>query len=231
MKILREKLENQLICQSNVIFSTLDSSAKKSIALNIGQISTLIVDEATLSVESSMIIPLSLCPDRLVLVGDHMQLGPQPSFKELEARGYYYSMFERIIREKSCLKNSVMLNTQYRMHPDISCISNCLFYDNELIDGVKPEDRQIIQSFIFQKHINFINFNQQEEKNGTSYINQEEIDQVLKYVVALIDSGVDESQIGVISAYGAQTCLISDNLKWNNIRVKVSTIDSFQGIC
>ena len=217
MNFLREKLEEKIIQQSNIIFSTLDSSGKKSIVLNFGEISTLIVDEATLSVESSMIIPLSLLPDRFVLVGDHKQLGPQPSFKELEARGYYYSMFERIIREKTCLKNSVMLNTQYRIHPDISRFPNENFYDNELID------------FIFQKLLNFINFNHKEEKNGTSYINHEEINQVLKFVNSLIDSGVNPSQIGVISAYGAQTHLISENFRWYNLRVKVSTIDSFQG--
>ena len=29
------------------------------------------------------------------------------------------------------------------MHPEISCLPNCLFYDGELIDGVNPEDREI----------------------------------------------------------------------------------------
>lgn len=229
MNHLRDKLEEKIIQKSDVIFSTLDSSGKKSIALNIGNISTLIVDEATLSVESSMIIPLSLCPDRFVLVGDHKQLGPQPSFEKLEERGFYYSMFERIIKKKKCLKNSVMLNTQYRMHPDISRFPNNLFYDNELFDGVHPEERMIAKNFIFQKHLNFINFNHEDEQNGTSYINHEEINHVLKFVSSLIKSGVNPSQIGVISAYGAQTHLISENLKWNNIQVKVSTIDSFQG--
>ena len=229
MKHLRDRLEEEIIRESDVIFSTLDSSGKKSISQNIGQISTLIVDEATLSVESSMIIPLSLCPDRFVLVGDQQQLGPQPSFKELDNKGFYCSMFERIIEEKSCLKNSVMLNTQYRMHPDISCFPNNLFYDNELIDGVRPEERMISTKFIFQKHLNFINFNHAEEQNGTSYINQEEIKEVLKCVNSLIESGVEPSEIGVISAYGAQTHLISESFKMNCLQVKVSTIDSFQG--
>lgn len=229
MNYLRNILEKQIITESNVIFATLDSSGKRSIAQNIGKISTLIVDEATLSVESSMIIPLSLCPDRFVLVGDHKQLGPQPSYKELEVKGYYYSMFQRIIKEKICLQNSVMLNTQYRMHPDISQLPNNLFYDNELIDGVHPNDRKISKNFILQKHLNFINFNKEEERNGTSYFNQEEITLVYRFVQSLIESGVQNSQIGVICAYGAQAQLISENFKWNSLRVKVSTIDSFQG--
>ena len=36
---------------------------------------------------------------------------------------------------------AVMLRTQYRCHPAISAIPNELFYDNQLIDGVAPEDR------------------------------------------------------------------------------------------
>ena len=241
MKDLREKLECQIIDESDVIVSTLDSSAKRSISISImpyskitssnsnSKLGTLIVDEATLSVESSMIIPLSLCPERFILVGDHKQLGPQPSFDELRKKGYYHSMFERIIHKKLCLKNSVMLSTQYRMHPDISRIPNRLFYDDELIDGVQPDMRKIAENFVFKKHLNFINNNTKEEKNGTSYINREEIKIVFKLVTSLTKCGVIPSQIGVISAYGAQTQLISENLRINNIRVKVSTIDSFQG--
>ena len=229
MKDLREKLENIIIKESDVIFSTLDSSSKYSILKNIRPVSTLIVDEATLSVESSMIIPLSLCPDRFVLVGDHKQLGPQPSFEELNKKGYYQSLFERIIQKKLCLKNSVMLSTQYRMHPDISRMPNQLFYNNELIDGVQPRDRKIAEKFVLKKHLNFINNSSKDERNGTSYINKAEIIIVSKLVNSLIQCGVNSSQIGVISAYGAQAQLISENLKNNNLRVKVSTIDSFQG--
>lgn len=45
----------------------------------------------------------------------------------------------------------------------------------------------------------------------------------------MINCSVSPSQIGVISSYGAQTQLISENMKKNNLRVKASTIDSFQG--
>lgn len=93
-----------------------------------------------------MIIPLSIRPDRLILVGDYKQIGPQPFYEELKQKGYYISLFERVLKDKTCLINSVMLNTQYRMHPDISLISNHLFYDDELVDGVRKEDIHISEN-------------------------------------------------------------------------------------
>ena len=57
----------------------------------------------------------------------------------------------------------------------------------------------------------------------------EEIDNVVKFTRSLIDNGVQSSQIGVISAYGAQTHLISERFKSDCINAKISTIDSFQG--
>lgn len=57
MRELRDQHEFRIISESEVIFSSLDSSSKFSIARNIKPISTLIVDEATLSVESSMNTP------------------------------------------------------------------------------------------------------------------------------------------------------------------------------
>ena len=38
--------------------------------------------------------------------------------------------------------NAVLLRTQYRCHPRISAISNNLFYNEQLIDGIGEELRQ-----------------------------------------------------------------------------------------
>lgn len=73
-------------------------------------------------------------------------------------------MFERIIHKKLCLKNSVMLSTQYRMHPDISHISNRLFYSDELMDGIQLADRII--NDVFKKHFNFLSNDALEEKKA-----------------------------------------------------------------
>ena len=94
LRTLRTQLENIIIQESDILFSTLESSCKYPIN-NIG---TLIVDEATLSVESSMIFPLSLLPDRLILVGNQKQHAQFQQLSKLNKKGYYQSLFERIIK-------------------------------------------------------------------------------------------------------------------------------------
>ena len=231
MNQLRHDLEIQVVRDSDVIVTTLDSSGKSAIMKSATRhVSTLIVDEATLSVETSMIIPLALLPDRFVLVGDHKQLGPPPCISELEEEQYYISIFERIIAQGKANNISVMLNTQYRMHPTISRLPNKLFYDNKLLDGIKGEDRKIVKTFLFQKPFNFIDVNGEEEQMGNSYINREEASVIVRLVKSLLNNNVDPLKIGVISAYGAQAKFISQTFRNNRVfNVKVSTIDSFQG--
>lgn len=57
-----------------------------------------------------------------------------------------------------------MLSTQYRMHPDISHISNRLFYSDELMDGIQLADRII--NDVFKKHFNFLSNDALEEKKA-----------------------------------------------------------------
>ena len=234
MNELREKLERQVIMNSDVIFSTLDSSVKKVMESgdpkNPGSaldIDSLIVDEATLSVEASMIIPFYHTPRRLILVGDQKQLGPPPTFSELTETGFYTSFFERIINMG--YQHTFLLNEQYRMHPDISQFPNEAFYNGFLIDRVAPTDRVINKDFGLQNHVNFINVSGVQEQIGFSYYNQDEIQVVLNLVIALIKIGVPREQIGVVAAYGAQAAKLSREFQQRRERIKVSTIDSFQG--
>ena len=238
METLRKTLETKVLKQSNVIFATLDSSVNNNM-LYVNQkkksnqvksclnIDTLIVDEATLSVEASLIIPLIHLPNRLILVGDQKQLGPPPTFQELVGKGFYRSLFERVI--ELGYQHTLLLNEQYRMHPDISRFSNIAFYGGLLMDAVRPEDRPINNAFTLQNHVNFINVNGLTTKVGTTMFNVAEANVVMNLVKALLSVGVPSDNIGVVSAYGAQASYLSMEMAKNRIRVKISTIDSFQG--
>ena len=73
------------------------------------------------------------------------------------------------------------------------------------------------QSYLQKTFKCFINFYHEEEKNYASYINHEEINQVLKFLNSLIENSVNTYQIGAISAYCVRTHLISENLRWYNL--------------
>src|SRR4029453_5273857 len=91
-----------------------------------------IVDEAGQLTEP-LTLGLILRARRFVLIGDDRQLPPV-----VRTRGLAHSMFERLKRNTSAV---TLLETQYRMHPEIMDVSNRLFYEGRLKAGVTALDR------------------------------------------------------------------------------------------
>ena len=89
----------------------------------------------------------------MVLIGDHKQLPPVIRSREALIRGLNISLFERLTEEggRSQMYNcarflplltrrlsvvpSIMLDMQYRMHPEISRFPSSEFYARSLKDG------------------------------------------------------------------------------------------------
>ena len=88
----------------------------------------------------------------MVLIGDHKQLPPVIRSREAQIRGLNISLFERLTEEGGtsfecvCLLPilitrrlpvvpSIMLDMQYRMHPEISRFPSSEFYARSLKDG------------------------------------------------------------------------------------------------
>jgi superfamily I DNA and/or RNA helicase len=83
------------------------------------------VDEACQAIEPSCLIPLSLSPRRVILVGDQNQL-PATTFSEnAEDTKFSRSLFERLLLAGY---EKTMLKVQYRMHPLIRCFPSQTFY-------------------------------------------------------------------------------------------------------
>jgi superfamily I DNA and/or RNA helicase len=69
-------------------------------------------------------------------VGDDKQLNPTVISNDKLLKESFFSKFSQKREEYFC-----MLNKQYRMHPAISRISNTLFYDTLIEDGVTAPER------------------------------------------------------------------------------------------
>src|SRR6185436_1635050 len=84
-----------------------------------------IVDEAGQLTEP-LTLGLTLRSGRFVLVGDDRQLPPVVRTRELAL-----SMFERLKQgeENSSSDRLSLLDTQYRMHPQIMAVANRFFYN------------------------------------------------------------------------------------------------------
>lgn len=208
----------------------------------------VVVDEAARANPLDLFIPISM-GKRIILVGDHKQLPhmlepdvvkrmkEDPNFKDFSA--LEQSLFERLydMFSKESKPRTVMLNEQFRMHPDICKFVSEQFYEDEL----KMSPSANLELYKSHPEINegralaFIDIPNSEgpEKPGRSMSRNIEATKISEDVVKILDK-VPNATIGIISFYSAQVSLINEylNNKINNeqkSQVEVGTVDAFQG--
>ena len=136
---IRQAIENSVIEEAHVVFTTLNSAGHSSLETSV--FTTTVVDEAGQCVEPSILIPLRLGSKSCILVGDHVQLPATTFSKYAKLCGYDRSLFERIfalaeqLTESERSRKVIMLDTQYRMLPEISEFPSKIFYRGNLKNG------------------------------------------------------------------------------------------------
>lgn len=211
---------DQLVKQANIIFATTAGIAGPYLK-KVKRMPVIIMDEATQSSEPSSLIPLGAqgC-NKVILVGDTAQLSVFTRVKSLEM-----SLFQRVL-ENGTYENPYMLDTQYRMHPDISHFSREHFYDNKLKDGITAENRKmpgIKYPVYFFDHQGVgasetKMFSASGEEFGFSWVNKKEVSYIERILEKLIvDHQVPPSTIGVMTGYAAQRDLIVKALENNKV--------------
>uniref|UniRef100_A0A4W3HK53 5'-3' DNA helicase ZGRF1 n=1 Tax=Callorhinchus milii TaxID=7868 RepID=A0A4W3HK53_CALMI len=185
----------------------------------------VVLDECSQMTEPSSLLPIARfgC-EKLILVGDPKQLQPtiQGSDSAHEA-GLEQTLFDRM-----CLMGHtpILLRTQYRCHPSISAITNELFYDGLLMDGVSASDRTPLLDWLPTLCFYSVKGREQVERDS-SFHNSEEAAFTVKLIQSLIASGIEGSMIGVITLYKSQMHKVRNPAEMKAIQV--STVDAFQG--
>lgn len=132
-ELTRRKIQQEIIDGAHVICATLSGSGHEMFQSLSIEFETVIIDEAAQSIELSALIPLKYGCSKCILVGDPKQLPPTVLSKEASRFQYEQSLF---VRMQSNHPNDVhLLDTQYRMHPEISRYPSSAFYDGRLQDG------------------------------------------------------------------------------------------------
>ncbi|KAI5163621.1 regulator of nonsense transcripts 1 [Nematocida ausubeli] len=193
---------------ASLVFCTLSMAA--STAVSKKEFHVVIVDEVCQSIEPSSIIPLQNSVRRLVLVGDPKQL-PPTIFSE--SNDLSVSLFERLAETITPL----ILDTQYRMHSDISCFPNKTFYAGRLIDGLVLESNVPMA---------LVDTGGEQKRNRTSLYNPREIDFIEDLLPYIMDK---YKSIAIITPYKEQSIRLSENRRIINRQITVSTVDGFQG--
>ena len=132
-----DEYASEAVSRATLVFATLASSGQ-GIMANMPPPDALIVDEAAQALESEVLIAFARRPRRCLLVGDPAQLPATMASEVARRAGHDVSLMQRLLNIAHGEKLAVgapglrewytLLDTQYRMHPDISKFPSAQFY-------------------------------------------------------------------------------------------------------
>jgi helicase MOV-10 len=177
----------------------------------------------------------------VILLGDHLQLGPVLSSEEFSRDlGLGVSFMERLMagsRYQDDPNYVVQLLDNYRSHPAILQFSSDHFYEGKLRAKMTAADQALTENWSFLPNkkfpIIFHAVKTQSKLDGTSSYNPGEVEVIVSYVKKLLNTKfgqkcLKEIDIGVISPYLAQLKKLTEALKpWPQI--EMGTAEYFQG--
>lgn len=206
----------------------------------------VIVDEAAKATPAEVLVSL-VVGRRFVLVGDHRQLPPfldteteqDVAAANLDVERARRSLFEELF-EKVPPSNRMTLRRQFRMHKSIGDLVGQLFYQDlgGLDTGVPDQQRTIdLERFNRSNRVFWLNVNGTDKPEGTSWFNESEIDAILdllKQIEAELRAKNGRYTVGVIAAYAAQArrlqrAIMPTGKAWSALKIRVDTVDAFQG--
>jgi len=219
---------------------SLTKELEECAALEKADIDYIVLDEAGAMHELDVLGTL-LCGARsVVFVGDHLQLPPAVSltFNKLNDNdpfkkddvAYGVSTMERLTSVLSP-SHIFKLKEQYRMPRNLCELVSELWYKGTLRTApskIETEKMTVIFKPVQGK----------EEREGHSFVNHDEIHQVVRYVCKLLGQGKDIKDIVVITFYKAQreamkriaaTSELYLHYRPKLVELNVATVDSMQG--
>jgi len=232
-EIIREVIES-----SQVVLSTNSSSALE--VIEDVEFDVAIVDEATQATIPSVLIPIAKAR-RFILAGDHRQL--PPTILSNEAKELSETLFEKLIEKFP--QNSKMLEVQYRMNEKLMEFPSREFYGGKI--GAEKSVKNITLADLNVKKpsfgkpwdeildpeepLVFVDTSrckdkwERQRKGSLSRENPLEARIVKEIVEKLLEMGVKNEWVGVITPYDDQVDLIRSLLD----NVEVNTVDGYQG--
>lgn len=235
--------------KTSIIAATCLGIASRSV-LNDIDFDWVIVDEAARANALELLVPL-VRGKKIILVGDHQQLPPVVNTELdkliLEEKGIKQSdlevsLFEDLF-DKLADQAKIVLNSQYRMNPQISKLISDIFYPTVDITTTLNENDRMHGLTWWPRTIKWIDTsncsNPYEEKDFQSKKNSCEAKAILKELEKIEKvyemASIINVSVGVISGYDAQKNLLNDLIKpndkkrWKHIDIIIDNVDAFQG--
>lgn len=114
------------------MFATLSGAGSDLLSELNRPFDAMLIDEAAQCVELSTLVALRHGVKHVILVGDPRQLPATVFMRSEHARLYERSLFERL---ENAGHRVLTLDTQYRMHPEVSMFPSSHFYQAKLRNG------------------------------------------------------------------------------------------------
>lgn len=218
---------------------------------------TVIIDEAAKANLAESLVPMKL-GDRFILVGDDKQLPPymdrqmvsdfvkdsnnkrstEDRITEAEVVDAISKSLFELYHDKieADSESVVMLNYQYRMHPEIGNFISDVFYDGKVNMGENTVSQFISLPEPYSDPIHFVDTDMRpdhwEKRIGQSFINVCEANLISQEILPLINqAGLSKDvSIAIITPYSAQREYLKNLLKDSKHYNSIYTIDSIQGM-
>ncbi|KAI1114696.1 SEN1 N terminal-domain-containing protein [Nemania sp. NC0429] len=238
-EIRRRQIQQEILDSAQVLCATLSGSGHEMFKNLAVEFETVIIDEAAQCVELSALIPLKYGCSKCILVGDPKQLPPTVLSQSAARYGYDQSLFVRM--QRNFPDDVHLLDTQYRMHPEISFFPSQEFYEQRLLDGgdmAKLRQQPWHGSELLGPYRFFdVKGTQEKGQRGKSLVNFEELKVAMQlYERFTLDyPQVDvKGKIGIITPYKAQLYELRDKFSRRygekiTEHIEFNTTDAFQG--
>jgi senataxin len=238
----RKHHQQAVLDDSHVICATLSGSGHEMFQnLNI-EFETVIIDEAAQCVEASALIPLKYGCAKCILVGDPKQL-PPTVLSKVAASEYQYEQSLFVRMQTNYPDDVHLLDTQYRMHPEISRFPSETFYDGRLLDGPNMAGLRTQPwhgaSLLGPYRFFDVKGQHQYAPKGHSLINVAECEVALQLHDRLVNDFPDvdfrtDVKIGIITPYKSQLSELKMRFSRRHGQgilgsVEFNTTDAFQG--
>jgi ATP-dependent RNA/DNA helicase IGHMBP2 len=251
IKAREQKVVKDLIQEAQVVLATNVGAA--NYMLNSVEFDLVVIDEAAQALEASCWIPI-LRGKRLVLAGDHCQLPPTIKSKASKVqKGLGKTLFERTMElygDNDCPNEkgnvSRMLQVQYRMHSDIAGWASKVMYNGQLQTHESVGARTLSQlPHVTESSdvdvdddiqattlllIDTAGCDMHETANAAgSRYNDGEAQLVAQHVRSLLEIGLQQDEIAIISPYNGQVDLLRTMLLPDAPKLEIRSVDGFQG--
>lgn len=196
--------------------------------LNDKPIHYVVVEEAGQTILLDTLMTLTPATRQLFLVGDQKQLNGLVMNESAQRAGLSKSMMDYLHHHKTPY---LLLDTQYRMSPEISNFPNNAFYDNKVSNGsntkVLEKCIDIHPALVPYRVLNLVDTEERFANN--TYHNEKEMIYIQNIIFQIQEKyrDFDFRRITIVSPYNGQVNLFRSKL--GHLPIDISTIDSIQG--